>query len=110
MKTTNKVRQWSRVAVLGTIALVLALLLLVVSGGVPLRGSGAAGVPPAPAAPQPYAAPAQSRTITYQYDGAGRLTMANYGGDGLLVYSYDQAGNLVRITDHVAIYLPLVTR
>ncbi len=52
------------------------------------------------------------RTVTYAYDSAGRLTRADYGEDGALVYHYDPAGNLVGLTPggEYHVYLPLVMR
>lgn len=56
--------------------------------------------------------PTSSRTVTYAYDSAGRLTRAGYGEDGALVYRYDPGGNLVGVTPggENYVYLPLVLR
>jgi YD repeat-containing protein len=51
-----------------------------------------------------------TRTITFSYDRSGRLASANYGDGVLLVYDYDPAGNLQRVTDHFDVFLPLVAR
>jgi len=34
-------------------------------------------------------------SVTYTYDSAGRLAVANYGSGGCLIYKYDSAGHLV---------------
>lgn len=36
-------------------------------------------------------------TITYNYDKAGRLTKASYGGNSGFTYTYDSTGNIVKI-------------
>ena len=40
--------------------------------------------------------PAFSATITYQYDDAGRLIGADYGGGKTITYTYDKNGNLLQ--------------
>ena len=53
---------------------------------------------------------ADGPTVTYTYDGAGRLVEADYGGMHI-VYTYDDAGNLLsRTVAFEPIYLPLVLR
>jgi YD repeat-containing protein len=44
----------------------------------------------------PAAATAQSRSINYTYDAAGRLTQVDYGNGTRITYTYDNAGNLLR--------------
>jgi hypothetical protein len=41
------------------------------------------------------APPAQADLVTYTYDGAGRLTMADYGLGKAITYRYDPNGNLL---------------
>jgi uncharacterized repeat protein (TIGR01451 family) len=36
-----------------------------------------------------------AQAVTYTYDSAGRLMMANYGSAGAISYTYDKAGNLI---------------
>jgi YD repeat-containing protein len=38
----------------------------------------------------------QSHTVTYAYDDAGRLVVADYGEGKGVTYTYDAAGNLLR--------------
>ena len=49
-----------------------------------------------------------SRTISYSYDAAGRLVIADYGT--LLIYSYDESGNLLSVSNRLTVYVPLVLR
>lgn len=51
-------------------------------------------------------------TVTYTYDGAGRLVEVVYGDGTTLAYTYDAAGNLLArtVTRGFEIYLPLVVR
>jgi YD repeat-containing protein len=56
---------------------------------------------------------AHSRTISYTYDGAGRLVQADYGAGWSVTYGYDDAGNLLRreVTgDSHPAYLPVIMR
>lgn len=76
----------------------------------------AAGPQPTPpllaAEPTPAAQAALAgapHALFYTYDAAGRLTMVDYGGIGI-VYVYDAAGNLLEIKRQPRIYLPLVLR
>ncbi len=55
------------------------------------------------------AAPPPARVITLSYDGAGRITTADYSGV-TLQYHYDATGNLITQTYRASIYLPVVTR
>lgn len=58
----------------------------------------------------PNAQPAANRSVTYTYDGAGRLIAANYG-DVRIVYTYDNAGNLLsRRVVTQSLYLPVVLK
>lgn len=53
-----------------------------------------------------------SRTVTYTYDAAGRLTVADYG-DVAITYRYDNAGNLLQRTVTATsrqLYLPLLIK
>ena len=76
------------------------------SGGAEEQGSRGAGVQSAIRNPQ------SATTITYTYDGAGRLVKADYGDGNSINYTYDAAGNLLsRTIDRTfRIYLPLVLR
>ena len=51
-------------------------------------------------------------TVTYAYDGAGRLVRADYGLGRHIAYGYDAAGNLVSRTTGTGerVYLPAVMR
>ncbi len=55
---------------------------------------------------------AESTTITYTYDDAGRLIRAAYGDGTIISYTYDAAGNLLTrlVTQNFEIYLPLIMR
>jgi uncharacterized protein RhaS with RHS repeats len=46
--------------------------------------------------PQLLSTSAQTRTITYTYDAAGRLVGADYGESQGITYTYDAAGNLLQ--------------
>lgn len=55
---------------------------------------------------------AQSTTVTYTYDAAGRLIEANYGSVAI-TYGYDNSGNLLQRTvtrTSRQLYLPLLLR
>jgi hypothetical protein len=67
-----------------------------------LGGSAARGCPAV-------AAGGDGPTVTYAYDGAGRLVEANYGAIHI-TYVYDDAGNLVARELTWDVYLPLVLR
>ncbi len=84
------------------VCIILAIILLV-SLWFCLNSPGVQATPP----PQPAAA---QTTITFAYDAAGRLGMASYGSNKLLVYQYDANGNMVGITDHLSIYLPVMLK
>lgn len=104
----NSQHVWRRPGHIVTGVLLLGLLFLIAR---PLISS-ATDMPPAPSlpadpAPLPQLTP---RTITYMYDTAGRLSMANYGGGKLFVYEYDRNGNLVATTDRLSIYLPVALK
>ena len=43
-------------------------------------------------------APAIAGTVSYEYDDAGRLVKADYGGGTAIEYVYDDAGNLLTVT------------
>jgi YD repeat-containing protein len=51
-------------------------------------------------------------TVTYTYDGAGRLIKAAYSDGITISYAYDAAGNLLSriVEEGFEIYLPLVMR
>jgi YD repeat-containing protein len=46
--------------------------------------------------PQLFSTSAQTRTIVYTYDDAGRLVGADYGAGQGITYTYDAAGNLLQ--------------
>jgi YD repeat-containing protein len=46
--------------------------------------------------------------VSYGYDTAGRLTVANYGGTSSTSYTYDANGNLLARTNRVNPFLPLL--
>jgi len=52
---------------------------------------------------------AQTRTIIYTYDDAGRLVGADYGGGYVITYTYDAAGNLLSRVIIVPTPTPTVT-
>ncbi len=74
------------------------------------RNKGTGGPALLSSAPPSPRTSAQTCTIQYTYDAAGRLTSANYGNSQVLVYTYDPAGNLLGIADHFGLYLPLVLK
>jgi len=43
-----------------------------------------------------FSAPAAALTVTYTYDGAGRLTKAAFASGQRILYFYDQAGNILK--------------
>jgi YD repeat-containing protein len=55
-----------------------------------------------------FAMPAQSAIIAYTYDGAGRLTGANYGGASNSTYAYDNNGNLLSRVNTENKFIPLL--
>ena len=96
-----------------TLSLALGLLLILDAG---LEGSvGAAGHESA-AAPWPVNTAAQTCTITYAYDNAGRLVGADYDdGQAIITYTYDAGGNLLSRkasgpSEEQHIYLPLILK
>ncbi|MBI4320398.1 MAG: RHS repeat protein [Chloroflexi bacterium] len=55
---------------------------------------------------------AQSRTVAFSYDQAGRLVGTNYGAGNSISYAYDKAGNLLSeqtVSAH-KLYLPMIVR
>jgi YD repeat-containing protein len=66
----------------------------------------------AASAAQPLALAPTPRTITYAYDGAGRLLRVDYGQGWAASYSYDAAGNLLqyRAGTTLHVYLPVLVR
>jgi YD repeat-containing protein len=88
------------------VALVVALL-AVAPQFVRLDSTAKAGTEP-----QSTAQEGHSSTITYTYDGAGRLVRADYGEGRCIVYTYDAAGNLLRrqVVTKVDVYLPIVLK
>lgn len=76
-------RQTIRAIHLATLAALLIAVLLLAA----CKGPG-----PTPA-PTPGAA--VSRSVTYGYDNAGRLTSVEYDNGVTILYTYDSAGNLL---------------
>jgi len=70
---------------------VLILMVVIVLLAGVLLTSHLAGASRAPAS-----APAQTSTIRYTYDDAGRLVQVDYGNGVRITYTYDNAGNLLR--------------
>jgi YD repeat-containing protein len=54
------------------------------------------------------ALPAHALIISYSYDTAGRLTVANYGGASNTAYAYDANGNLLARTNSTNKFIPLI--
>lgn len=68
--------------------LILMVMIVLVSGlALASRLAGASRAP---------TAPAQTSTIRYTYDDAGRLVQVDYGNGRRITYTYDNAGNLLR--------------
>ncbi len=44
-------------------------------------------------------------TTHYSYDDAGRLSQADYGAEGSISYTYDNAGNLLRVVTSAGLAL-----
>ena len=51
-----------------------------------------------------------STAITYMYDAAGRLILADYGNGTGITYTYDSAGNLLRMEVGAVVSPPVITR
>lgn len=92
-------------ALSGVLCIILAGAFLL-SATAPLRAS------PLEAQALPSGSPEAARTVTYSYDGTGRLIEADYVGDAVVEYQYDPGGNLVVVQpgDGYNVYLPLVLR
>jgi YD repeat-containing protein len=58
---------------------------------------------------QPRFQQSQVHSVTYLYDGAGRLAQVDYGRGHIIIFTYDAAGNLLRrqVMNDNPIYLPI---
>ena len=68
------------------------------STSVPTKPAPTAASTSVPTKPAPAASPTPagaSVDVTYTYDGAGRLTQAEYSTGVIIKYTYDKAGNLL---------------
>jgi len=96
-----------KVALVGLVAM-LALLLVAAAGA---QGGEGAAVQPQTSEVCKTSEVSQPRTITYTYDGAGRLVKADYGEGHVIAYTYDAAGNLIRRgPGMVGVYLPFILK
>jgi YD repeat-containing protein len=68
---------------------------------------------PALAAPTPRALRAPSAlVVTFTYDNAGRLTIANYSSGKRITYAYDNSGDLtaLQILANEMLFMPIIMR
>lgn len=105
---------------LGTLTLpvivLLAFWLSVAPPRLPATGekstAGSAGQAPGLSARPPAieATTTRSRTVTFAYDQANRLTGQTVSGGAHILYQYDASGNLTTVTSTHSLFLPSIER